>query len=64
MVVNTVTKMLVMKTAAPMANDTNTLWGNSPAAASFDTPNWVTNQGKLEAIHVPMPMINVCNTKP
>ena len=63
-VVKTVIRMLVKNTKAPTAKETNTLWGISPAPASLDTPSWVTNHGRFDATHVPMPMIKVCNTNP
>ena len=52
-------KILIKNTKAPTENATTTDGGITPAAASFVTPNLVTNQGKLLAIHVPIPIIKV-----
>ena len=64
LVVRTVYKILIKKTKAPIPNAIFTESGNTPASASSEKPSFETNQGKLEATQVPIPIIKVCNTKP
>ena len=63
-VVKIVYNILVKKTKAPTPNATLTDIGTTPGAATELTPISLTNQGKLLANHVPIPMIKVCTTKP
>src|SRR5690554_7160368 len=63
-VLNTVYRILNKKTNAPMAKAILTDMGTTPEGAASLTPNLEIIQGRLLATHVPMPMINVCTTKP
>ena len=58
-VVKTVYKILIKKTKAPIPNAIFTDSGNIPGAASSENPRLETNQGKLEATQVPIPIIKV-----
>ena len=59
-VYNTLTK----NTKAPMAKATLTDGGTTPDGAELLKPNCETIQGRLLAIHVPIPIISVCTTNP
>ena len=58
-VVKTVQRIDAIKTMAPMAKAQCTEGGISPSGAVVDTPKVLISQGKLLAIHVPIPIISV-----
>ena len=49
-----VLRMLINKTNAPIPNAIFTDIGTTPGAALSENPKYEINQGKLEAIHVPI----------
>src|SRR5690606_17020859 len=63
-VLNTVYRILNKKTNAPIANAIFTDMGTTPMGAASLTPSLDIIQGRLLATQVPIPIINVCTTKP
>src|SRR5690606_30155159 len=63
-VLNTVYRILNIKTNAPMAKAILTDIGTTPEGAASLTPSLEIIQGRLLATQVPIPMINVWTTNP